>query len=378
VVVLGAFWIAAAAAPSAARGEAGGADVAVKVNKMNKQALEAFDNLDFDRARFLLENALELVQEGGGGVGADAAAARTHLNLGMVLLVGLQKHDEGIAQFRAALTIDPQVKPPAGLFNPEALAGLDEARAQFRPSPNPSPEPAARTAPEAGAAPAKHDQEDAEVTAVARSKAGADVGGTPVPMPYFVGVGVGSGLGVAGGTVDVNESAAGRRFDAPGGITSQHMVHFVAEGGYRLSPRLMLSLQGRFQIVPGATPVVVTPHCTPSRPCQGPSSAIAVRAKATWFWSSIARLTPFVFAALGGGYERHVVKLQVVQNDCGLQMNQPCVDTVAGGPVLFGVGGGTLIDLTERFALSATLQADLAFPKPMLNLDLVGAIVLRL
>src|SRR5438128_9813401 len=110
--------VAAAAHPALAI-DAGGID------KLNKQALDAFDGLNFDQAKSLLEKAI--ADAGESGLDKDGSVARAHLNLGMVLIAGFQQRDEAIEHFKAALAIQPKIAPPAGLFNPEAQAAFDEA-----------------------------------------------------------------------------------------------------------------------------------------------------------------------------------------------------------------------------------------------------------
>src|SRR5262245_12039806 len=102
-------------------------DEAARVAKLNKQALEAYDNLNFEQAKTFLEQALAAVEAG--GLGNDASAARTHLNLGMVLMGGFQQRDAAAEHFKTALKIQPDIAPPRGLFNPEVQAVFDETKA---------------------------------------------------------------------------------------------------------------------------------------------------------------------------------------------------------------------------------------------------------
>src|SRR5450432_4636034 len=61
---------------------------AARITKLNKQALDAFDNLNFDQSKSILEQA---IHEGeGAGLSKDPLTARSHLNLGMLLIAGFQ------------------------------------------------------------------------------------------------------------------------------------------------------------------------------------------------------------------------------------------------------------------------------------------------
>jgi Tfp pilus assembly protein PilF len=73
-----------------------GADAAA-IDRLNKQALEAFDGLNFDQAKTLLEKAISDGEAS--GLQHDPSVARAHLDLGMLLIAGFQKRDEAIEQF---------------------------------------------------------------------------------------------------------------------------------------------------------------------------------------------------------------------------------------------------------------------------------------
>src|SRR5262249_42966142 len=99
-----------------------------KIARLNKKAVEAYDNLNFAQARSMLEDALTVAEAG--HIGRHPVVARTHLNLGLVLLAGFQLRDDAKAQFRAALKIQPDITPPEMLFNPETQAVFDAAKAE--------------------------------------------------------------------------------------------------------------------------------------------------------------------------------------------------------------------------------------------------------
>jgi hypothetical protein len=391
VVVIGALCLVAPCADAAEDAT----DAAGKIAKLNRLGLDAFDNLNFDQARSLFEQALSEAQRA--GLANDPAAARTHLDLGMLLIAGFQQRDDAVAHFRAALKIDRDIKAPAGLFNPEVQTVFDETKAQLAakdaqpvvPVPAPTPATTARkTATDSPvtdkAAPAKKDNRDLEARPVPRpdEEDEGDEDSTKVVAPFFLSLGLGSGLGVARGHLDTNKDLVrGGVVDNTwsGGLAPSRLGHVVLTGGYFMSRSLLLSVEGRLQIVSGATTVSDTPSCDPE-PCQPRSTAIAGLAKASWYFSR-APLRPFVSGGVGAGYIREVVKLNVTSVDntthCGSGGNQACVDTVSGGPALLAAGGGVAYEMGRIVVLGA-LTANVGVPNFMLNIDATLGFGLRL
>jgi hypothetical protein len=179
---------------------------------------------------------------------------------------------------------------------------------------------------------------------------------------YFVGMLVGSGIGYTSGNGEVNA-------DVPvsGTASGALLGHVAPELGYWYQPNLLLSLQGRFQIVTGTTELTKDGRSHDPVP-----AALAVFAKATWF-AAASGLRPFVSGGLGGGQIRHVVTFANL-TDCGPAGNQKCVDSVAAGPLLAQVGGGVFYKLGDSLALVFSTNAQLAAPNFTLNLDLNGGI----
>jgi hypothetical protein len=95
---------------------------------------------------------------------------------------------------------------------------------------------------------------------------------------------------------------------------------------------------------------------------------LAGLAKATWFLGEPGKITPFVSMALGAGQIRHAV------NDGSKDLSAcpltGCKDTVAGGPVLFGPGGGVTVALSDSFLMVASVNALVGVPNTMVNFDL--------
>jgi hypothetical protein len=92
---------------------------------LNKRALVAYDALDMETASALLRQALNLCKHA--RLGQHPTTARTHLHLGVVYISGLKFPELGLAEFRAALAIDPKIQLTKSLSNPEVQAAFEEA-----------------------------------------------------------------------------------------------------------------------------------------------------------------------------------------------------------------------------------------------------------
>lgn len=111
------------AMPARARAEENLAAVE-KVTSLNKRALDAYNNLEFEDARKLLKQALELCAAS--GLDKHPIKARTHIHMGVVLIASKQQ-ELGIKQFRKALDIQPDIQVTRSLANPEILQAFEEA-----------------------------------------------------------------------------------------------------------------------------------------------------------------------------------------------------------------------------------------------------------
>ncbi len=179
---------------------------------------------------------------------------------------------------------------------------------------------------------------------------------------YFLGMLVGSGIGYTSGNGEVNA-------DVPvsGTASGALLGHVAPEFGYWWQPNVMLSLQGRFQLVTGTTELMKA-----GRSHEPVPAALAVFAKATWF-AAPSGLRPFLSAGVGGGQIRHVVTFSNL-TDCGPTGNQKCVDSVVAGPLLAQLGGGVFYKLGDSLALVFALNTQVAAPKFTLNLDINAGI----
>ncbi|HVV48088.1 MAG TPA: tetratricopeptide repeat protein [Polyangia bacterium] len=181
---------------------------------------------------------------------------------------------------------------------------------------------------------------------------------------YFVALLAGSGFGWATGPGDTNHDVN----ITPAGIAPAKLLQVAPEFGYWWSSSLMLSLQLRYQLVTGT----VDPYFN-GKDFKTANYAFAAFAKATWkFGDDDSSFHPFFSLAGGGGYIRHVVTLKPTHapTQCGPMMNQPCVDTIAAGPILVGPGGGIFYDLTDDLSLVGQANAVLGFWNFTFNLDI--------
>ena len=112
----------------AAPGIAAAADEAAAVNKvtnLNRKALEAYSKQDYDTARALLKEALEVCASA--GLDKHAIRARTHIHFGVVAIVGFKQREVGLKQFRKALDVQPDIKLTKQLATPELQDAFEEA-----------------------------------------------------------------------------------------------------------------------------------------------------------------------------------------------------------------------------------------------------------
>lgn len=177
---------------------------------------------------------------------------------------------------------------------------------------------------------------------------------------WFASVLLGSGVGYATGTGETNAN-----LPVSGAFAATSLGHVEPEVGYWMSPNLLLSAQGRIQVVSGPTELL---DPTSGKVYQPADLALALFAKASWYFGS-DDFRPFLSGGLGGGQIRHVVTFGAYK-DCGATRNQTCVDTVVAGPALAEVGGGILYRLTGNFGLVAGSNLEVAAPKFTFNIDL--------
>lgn len=125
----------AAGSPDAA------ASAVAQATALNREALAYYERGDFEEARKVIKQALAVCGDGA-ALERHPVCARTWLNLGVVLVGGLQQPKEGIAAFREALARQPGITLNPDLASPELRAAFDEAH---HPSPDATTAGAAKT-----------------------------------------------------------------------------------------------------------------------------------------------------------------------------------------------------------------------------------------
>jgi hypothetical protein len=149
-------------------------------------------------------------------------------------------------------------------------------------------------------------------------RAGGKRSGAPSGNRYWVGLGVGSGGGYAKGNGVEAYRQYVRTFEP--GLAAAGLAHVVPELGYFLTSTLAISLQGRNQFIPRS-----------NRYTAAGAQAALVR---LLFFGGEDRARFYGSVAAGGG-EGFRLRVQASTTD-GAVVN----DTVKGGPILAGAGGG--------------------------------------
>jgi hypothetical protein len=231
--------------------------------------------------------------------------------------------------------------------------------------------------PDAPAAPPPGD--DVRVTTVRRpphDEIGGDSGGGGgEEHRYWVSFGIGTGYGWAKGTPEVNQTdKQGHPIEFGGGFAPAQLLHLTPEIGFFMAPNVLLSLQGRLQVVTAATEVR-DPSCPNNKNsttgvgvCSPAKGAIAVLGKATWLLGKPTPFRPFLSLSAGGGEIRHLISIATL-NDCGPGRNAACTDTVLGGIILVGPGAGFSYDLSKSVAFVGAVNSLVGLPNPTVNFD---------
>ncbi|HXU60684.1 MAG TPA: tetratricopeptide repeat protein [Polyangia bacterium] len=110
------------ASPARAEDDAAAID---KIVKLNKKAVDEYQNLNFDKARKLLDEALAACTKS--GLDNHPVAARTHVHMGVVLFAGFKDKDGASAEFGKAKQIQPDIKLDTALATPEIQEAYDAA-----------------------------------------------------------------------------------------------------------------------------------------------------------------------------------------------------------------------------------------------------------
>ncbi len=380
--------VASAAAP------AGDPATVAKVTNLNKKALEAYSQQDYDTARDLLKQALEICTSG--GLDQHPITARTHVHFGVVAIVGFKQREVGLKQFRKALEIEPDIKLTKSLVTPELQDAFEEAVL-------------AGNAKTGGAAAAGGDDQGNAGGAAAGGdenqggpSAAGDDGDEDHPKPktkprkkksdddddskdkdegagqkgtIFLGLTVGSSAGIASGDGHMNPA---HQLSAPGFAVGQ-LGQIEPQIGFFVNSTTLLSLVGRLQYVTGLNGENA---CGPSGNtfCNPLTVVGAVLARVTFLMSD----GPFRFTVggqVGGGYVAHALVFPT-DTKCGSSMstagNTQCVDALLGGPFLIGPTAGFFYELGDTANLVVGVNTELGAPKFTFNFDIDIGLAFRL
>lgn len=102
-------------------------DIAAKV----KDAMQNYDNLEYDIARKLLTEALAIAKRS--KLDADPVVAKVHINLAVVYFAGLNQPESAKLEFLSAVQIDPKIQIDAAYRRADMAKMLDEARSEVGP-----------------------------------------------------------------------------------------------------------------------------------------------------------------------------------------------------------------------------------------------------
>ena len=112
----------ALATSATARAEGEDSAAVEKVTKLNKKAVDEYQNLNFEEARKLLKSAIEVCAQS--GLENHPVTARTYIHLGIVTFTGFKQRDEAIKQFRKALEIQERHQAGQDPRHPGGAGGL--------------------------------------------------------------------------------------------------------------------------------------------------------------------------------------------------------------------------------------------------------------
>ncbi|HEY4394330.1 MAG TPA: tetratricopeptide repeat protein [Polyangia bacterium] len=401
LVVVGAELVTSSSASAA--NPAGDPAAVAKVTNLNKKALEAYSQQDYDTARDLLKQALELCDSA--NLQQHPITARTHIHFGAVAIVGFKQREVGIKQFRKALEIEPTIKLTKSIVTPELQDAFEEAVLAGDKGGGGGAANAAAGNDNAGGGDNNGGGGEPSVAAGDDSggdnAAGGDDDDHPKPKPrrppakktgdddskdqdddgngqdgtIFLGVTLGSSAGLASGNGHMNPQHA---LGGPGFAVGQ-LGQIEPQLGVFVNSTTMLSLVGRLQYVSGLNGENLC-GAGGNQFCNPTTLVGAVLGRVTFLMSD----GPFhmtVGGQIGGGYVAHAV---VFGNDtkCGTSMSNAgsteCVDALLGGPFLIGPTIGLMWELGDVANFVAGINSELGVPKFTFNFDLDVGLAFRL
>jgi hypothetical protein len=375
---------------------AGDPATVAKVTNLNKKALEAYSQQNYDTARDLLKQALELCTSA--GMDQHPLTARTHIHFGVVAIVGFKQREVGLKQFRKALEIEPDIKLTKSLVTPELQDAFEEA--VLAGNANKAGGAAAAGGDDQGnaggeAAASGDDNQGTSPTATGDDEGDED---HPKPKPkprkkksdedednkegqgagqkgmIFLALTIGSSAGVASGKGHMDPA---HQLSGPGFAVGQ-LGQIEPQIGYFATPTMLLSLVGRLQYVSGLNGENA---CGPNGNtfCNPLTIVGAVLARATFLMTD----GPFRFTVggqVGGGYVAHAVVFSDTKcaSSSSGPFNTQCVDALLGGPFLIGPTAGVFYELGDSLSLVGGVNTELGAPKFTFNFDIDIGLAFRL
>ena len=433
-------------------------EAVAKVVRLNKEARQFYDAMEFSLAEKSLKKALEIGEAA--NLGDHVVMAGTHGNLGVLYATGIKNEDQAIFHFKKALELRPDFVPNKEMSSPEVKDLFQRAHAEVeRTSASPVPDTTESSPPSEGQLrcpapnvaragsslklrcvaegplPARevivyfrpghgsfrsrkmstgstldgnpswttqlpsdatsgeqlflyfeaHDKQGEVLSSVGNADNPAMVGirsddqGSEETSPgarharrideegegeggeakaadagfWWVGLGFGSGIGYAGNKgYEIYHSQISKQGEAPLGYAWASLGQVTPEVGYFLSPKLSLSVQGRFQYI--------------SQPASNPIARTSISFLGRLLYFSSGEIVRFyVGPVLGGGYEG----FRLVVSGLETKNGNVRTDTVAGGPIVVGAGGGMSVSLTDSWSWIIDLNGLAGFPNFAMVLD---------
>lgn len=124
-----------------------------QVLDLNRQAMDAYNNLEIEQAQTLLQQALDAATR---GRVTGSPLARTYVNLGIVAIAGMGDNGAGLSSFVSALQADPSVALDPLLSTPDIELIWTQAHARAGSGPIQVTPPPVDTTPPAGSGDLAH------------------------------------------------------------------------------------------------------------------------------------------------------------------------------------------------------------------------------
>ncbi|MDX2018837.1 MAG: hypothetical protein SF187_01245 [Deltaproteobacteria bacterium] len=111
---------------SAPVAHAAGLEQASKVLTLNREAMELYEELEFELAKRSLDEAVATIRSA--QLESHMVAAKTYGNLGILFAAGFKDAEKAAAYFQSALAVKADYQLPKEFTTPEAVAALQAAR----------------------------------------------------------------------------------------------------------------------------------------------------------------------------------------------------------------------------------------------------------